>query len=101
MLGRGVPPPQRKSTCAAVKSRNTVGTFNRQSAVAGSQLGRCTHTKPSSRWQLDEQPSPSRVLPSSQPSLITSPSPQSLRQLPWLQSGSAWQSLEQPSSGTT
>src|SRR5262245_52722523 len=59
------------------------------------------HVKPPSILQVEEQPSPSLLLPSSQSSLSTSPSPQRDVHAPAEQSGSAWQSLEQPSNGTS
>ena len=58
------------------------------------------HMKPASIWQVDEQPSPSTLLPSSQTSGGTStPSPQLETQAPLalVQLGSLWQSAEQPS----
>jgi hypothetical protein len=50
---------------------------------------------------FDEQPSPLLVLPSSQPSLTTNPSPHFEVQVPVaeLQFGSKWQAGEQPSFG--
>src|ERR1044071_6654004 len=54
---------------------------------------------PFSIVHVDEQPSPSLLLPSSQSSLSTRPSPQRDVHAPAEQSGSAWQSFEQPSNG--
>src|SRR6188768_330766 len=99
MMGRPVPPPQWKSACMDVKSRNTAGTRSAHSPPTISQLGFCAHSKPGSSWHLDEQPSPSSALPSSQASSMIRPSPQyEVHEAP-LQSGSDWQLAEQPSSG--
>src|SRR3954469_15513989 len=59
----------------------------------------CVQVKPCSTVQIEEQPSPSTVLPSSQSSLISRPSPQPDVQDSPLQSGSRRQSAEQPSNG--
>src|SRR5688572_2916390 len=55
--------------------------------------------KPGSILQADEHPSPSTLLPSSQSSRTTMPSPHADMHEPVLQSGSFWQSAEQPSNG--
>src|SRR6187551_2469737 len=57
--------------------------------------------KPASAWHVDEQPSPSRKLPSSHCSLSTMPSPQFEAQpvVPG-HTGSSWQLAEQPSYGS-
>src|SRR4029079_16203821 len=60
----------------------------------------CLHMNPGSILQLAEQPSPSTLLPSSQSSWTTMPSPQRDMHEPLLQSGSFWQSAEQPSNGS-
>src|SRR5436190_2445066 len=54
---------------------------------------------PGSILHAAEQPSPSTLLPSSQSSWTTMPSPQRDMHEPVLQSGSFWQSAEQPSNG--
>ena len=64
---------------------------------SSSQSPPVTQVKPASTWQLCEQPSPSRMLPSSQASSNTKPSPHSELQVPLLQSSSVWQVAEQPS----
>src|SRR5262252_8804006 len=55
--------------------------------------------KPGSILQVEEQPSPFRVLPSSQSSFSTRPSPHLDVQAPALQLGSVRQVAEQPSKG--
>src|SRR5690606_252375 len=57
--------------------------------------------KPGSFLQVDEQPSPSLVLPSSHSSSMTRPSPQSEVQPSGVQVGSVWQNDEQPSNGVS
>src|SRR4030095_7044991 len=59
----------------------------------------CLHMNPGSILQSFVQPSPSTLLPSSQASLTTMPSPQRDMHEPVLQSGSFWQAAEQPSNG--
>src|SRR5437763_10221488 len=54
---------------------------------------------PGSILHVAEHPSPSTLLPSSQSSWTTMPSPQRDMHEPVLQSGSFWQSAEQPSNG--
>src|SRR4051812_8742548 len=65
------------------------------------QLG-LSHVKPVSTWQVLEQPSPLRKLPSSHCSLpSTMPSPQvDVQAEPGAHAGSAWHVPEQPSKGT-
>src|SRR4029079_9915286 len=60
----------------------------------------CLHMKPGSILQLAEQPSPSTLLPSSQSSLTTMPSPQRDMHAPVWQSGSCCQSAAHPSKGS-
>src|SRR3954471_16982113 len=55
---------------------------------------------PGSILHAAEHPSPSTLLPSSQSSWTTMPSPQRVMHDPVLQSGSFWQSAEQPSNGS-
>ena len=71
-----------------------------QASLIFSQLAFCEHSKPPSFLQVEEQPSPSLVLPSSHSSLISRPSPHSEVQPSPLQVGSVWQVDEQPSNGT-
>src|SRR6187431_2348614 len=60
----------------------------------------CWQVKPVSFVHFEEQPSPSMVLPSSQSSLISRPSPHAeMQDPPSLQLGSRKQSVEQPSNG--
>jgi hypothetical protein len=75
------------------KSRNSAGT------VILSPSGGCAQVYPGSILQPAEQPSPSRLLPSSQASPSTMPSPHREVQPPLVQEGSLWQSAEQPSQG--
>src|SRR5688572_16141683 len=78
---------------AATRMTRSPATIS-QPAVAGSQ------TKPASIVQSAAQPSPAVVLPSSQSSPMTRPSPHSELQGPAAQSGSAWHNAEQPSKGS-
>src|SRR5947208_2226059 len=55
---------------------------------------------PGSILQAAEHPSPSTLLPSSQSSWTTMPSPHRDVHEPAVQSGSFWQSAEQPSNGS-
>src|SRR6188768_4012515 len=66
-----------------------------------SHTGVCTQSNPASFAQVEEQPSPSAVLPSSHSSLMTRPSPQSEVHDSPAQSGSVRHSDEQPSNGTS
>src|SRR6478609_794645 len=65
-----------------------------------SQFAVCEHVKPPSFLQVEEQPSPSLVLPSSHSSLIKRPSPHSEVQPVPVHLGSVWHVEEQPSNGT-
>src|SRR4051794_22035165 len=76
------------------------GTLSTHAPLIFSQLAFCEHSKPGSFVQLDEQPSPSLVLPSSHSSLMSRPSPHSEVQPSAAQVGSVWQVDEQPSKGT-
>jgi hypothetical protein len=64
-----------------------------------SHCGCCSQVNPFSMVQVAEQPSPSKLLPSSQASLMTSPSPQSEVQDSAWQFGSRKHKDEQPSNG--
>jgi len=79
-----------------LKSRLTIGTW-----IVGPSGG-CLHMKPDSIWQVDEQPSPETLLPSSHCSPESRmPSPHFPVQGPLaVQLGSTWQVDEQPSYGT-
>src|SRR5882724_10841130 len=64
----------------------------------GSASVACVHLYPSSILQVEEQPSPSLVLPSSQSSSLNlMPSPHGDVHAPESQFGSSWQSGVQPS----
>src|SRR6478609_6220280 len=64
-----------------------------------SQLAVSEQVKPPSFLQVDEQPSPSLVLPSSHSSPMSRPSPHSEVQPVSVHFGSVWQVEEQPSNG--
>src|SRR5688572_13530765 len=92
---------QPKSGALSEKSRKTAGTRSTHSPLIFSQTGIDSQLKPFSLVQLDEQPSPSAVLPSSHSSLMIRPSPQSDVQDSPAQSGSVRHSDEQPSNGAS
>ena len=79
-----------------LKSRLTMGTW-----MVGPSGG-CLHVNPASMVQVDEQPSPDRLLPSSHCSPVSRmPSPHLPVHAPDpAQAGSTWQVDEQPSNGT-
>src|SRR5690606_31114390 len=88
-----------KSAWASEKSRKITGTRRMHSPSMLSQLDSDVHVKPLSTVQLDEQPSPSSVLPSSPSSSIKRPSPQSEVHESPSQLGSRRHCAEQPSNG--
>src|SRR5262245_52512379 len=88
-----------KSVCASPKSRNTAGTRSTHCPLTCSHGAAATQVKPVSTWQVEEQPSPSIRLPSSQASLMMRPSPQSDTHVGPEQFGSTRHSGEQPSNG--
>src|SRR5262245_53250110 len=92
---------QPKSASLSEKSRKTAGTLSTHSPLILSQTGICSQSNPFSFVQVEEQPSPSAVLPSSHSSLMTRPSPQSEVQDSPAQSGSVRHSDEQPSKGSS
>src|SRR5688572_7646142 len=92
-------PAWRKSSWL-VKSRNTLGTRTTHSPLIISHAVSRTQEKPGSIAHADEQPSPSMVLPSSQSSAMTRPSPHSDVQETPEQSGSRKHNAEQPSKGS-
>ena len=78
----------------ARKSRYSAGTV-----IWSPSIG-CTQVNPGSTLQSAEHPSPLTLLPSSQASLTTRPSPQrDVQLLPVLHCGSFWHPAEQPSNG--
>jgi hypothetical protein len=97
LMPHASPPP--KSGWASPKSRKMAGTRSTHAPLTFSHWGSCLQVKPFSSSHVDEQPSPSKVLPSSQPSLMTMPSPHSdVHDCPW-QLGSRRHKEEQPSNG--
>jgi hypothetical protein len=69
-----------------------------RSSVAGRSAVTTMHWKPASSAHVEEQPSPLRLLPSSQASLGNlRPSPHTAVQVPFAQTGSTVQVGEQPS----
>src|SRR6187431_1609649 len=75
------------------------GTLSTQPPLIFSHWATCLQVNPVSFVHVEEQPSPSMVLPSSQSSLISRPSPHSDLQGAVAQFGSRRQSVEQPSNG--
>src|SRR6187551_2043617 len=75
------------------------GTRSTHAPLIFSHWATCLQVNPFSVVHFEEQPSPSAVLPSSQSSLISRPSPHSDVQEVPLQFGSRRQSAEQPSNG--
>jgi hypothetical protein len=88
-----------KSVWVSEKSRKMAGTRSAHCPPISSQTAWATQSKPVSRVHVEEQPSPSTRLPSSQSSSMSKPSPQSEVQDRPSQLGSFRQIGEQPSNG--
>ena len=84
---------------SSAKSRKMAGTRSTHCPPIFSHTAWATQSKPVSTVQVDEQPSPSIMLPSSQSSSMSRPSPQSEVQDAPAQFGSRKQIAEQPSKG--